>query len=160
MMLGPSVPAALAGQGLAAHKFEHGLPRPTSRSADLCAAPGADRARDRAHEIARERIRHDGACDRRRRPRRLVRRRDDQRRQRRACADLRHSLRCSSERRGARRAPRCLWRADAWRPSARRDRRMALSQEGAALRSIRSRPTLCAADACRSARASWWRRRP
>ena len=50
----------------------------------------------------------------------------------RACADFRHSLRRSPQRRRARRAPRRLWRADAGRAFAWRDRRLARSQEGAA----------------------------
>ncbi len=130
-MSGASVLRPWQSNGPPRISLDYGLSRPTSRPVDLCAPPGADRACDSAHEIARERIWHDGACDRHRRPCRLVRRRDDQRRQPRACADFWHSLRCSPKRRLAGRAPRRLWCADAGRTVARRDRPLAVSQKGA-----------------------------
>ena len=124
--------AALGIAGPSAHKFDHGHSGRTPRPADLRAAPGADRAGDRACAPARERIRHGGAGDRRRRAGRPMRRRDDQDRQRRACRDLRHPFRRSPQRRRKNRASRRLWRADAGRAHSRRDRYVARSQEGAA----------------------------
>src|SRR3984885_15422436 len=83
---------ALGTSGFAAHKFGHGPPRRTARPADILAAPGVDHVRGGARALARERIRHDGAWDHRRRPRWLVRRGGDQPRQTRARAGLRYFL--------------------------------------------------------------------
>ena len=107
---------------------------PVERRARLIirAAPGADRPGDRARAPARERIRHGGAGDRRRRAGGPMRRRDDQDRQCRACRDLRHPVRRSPQRRRKRRASCRLWRADAGRAHSRRDRYLARPQEGAA----------------------------
>ena len=122
-MAGRARPRINSGHGL--------LRRGPSRASLLRAAPRAGHVCDRAHAVARERIWHDCACDRRRGPRRLMRRRDDHDRQRRAYAHFRHPLRCSPQRRLARRAARRPWRADAGRAFARRDRRLARSQESA-----------------------------